>query len=247
MSKDYIIEQLKKQIEGFEAEVKTEKVGTVVEIGDGIAKISGLSDVMASEMLQFANASESGANSRESVLGVALNLEEDQVGAMILGEYKNIKEGDKVKSTGRILSIPVTEKMIGRVVNPLGRPIDGRADLYGLDADSRGQDKDENKNSGVKYYPIEKIAPGVMARKSVHQPVQTGIKAIDSMIPIGRGQRELIIGDRQTGKTAIAIDAIINQKGQDLICVYVAIGQKESKVARIVAELEKKGRWNIRL
>jgi len=241
MSKDYIIEQLKKQIEGFEAEVKTEKVGTVIEIGDGIAKISGLSDVMASEMLQFANASESGANSRESVLGVALNLEEDQVGAMILGEYKNIKEGDKVKSTGRILSIPVTEKMIGRVVNPLGRPIDGRADLYGLDADSRGQDKDENKNSGVKYYPIEKIAPGVMARKSVHQPVQTGIKAIDSMIPIGRGQRELIIGDRQTGKTAIAIDAIINQKGQDLICVYVAIGQKESKVARIVAELEKKG------
>ena len=241
MSKDYIIEQLKKQIEGFEAEVKTEKVGTVVEIGDGIAKISGLSDVMASEMLQFANASESGANSRESVLGVALNLEEDQVGAMILGEYKNIKEGDKVKSTGRILSIPVTEKMIGRVVNPLGRPIDGRADLYGLDADSRGQDGDENNNSGVKYYPIEKIAPGVMARKSVHQPVQTGIKAIDSMIPIGRGQRELIIGDRQTGKTAIAVDAIINQKGQDLICVYVAIGQKESKVARIVAELEKKG------
>jgi F-type H+-transporting ATPase subunit alpha len=158
------------------------------------------------------------------VFGVALNLEEETVGAVILGEYSHIKEGDTVKRTGRILSVPVGEELIGRVVNPLGQPVDGGAEL-----------------KTKKFYPIEKIAPGVMTREPVTQPVQTGIKAIDAMIPIGRGQRELIIGDRQTGKTAIAIDAIINQKGKDMICVYVAIGQKESKVARIVAKLKETG------
>lgn len=212
--KNHIIEQLKKNIEGFEAESQTQKVGEVIEIGDGVAKISGLSDAMASEMLEFPG----------GVFGVALNLEEDQVGAMILGDYKGIKEGDEVKSTGRILSIPVAEKMIGRVIDPLGVAIDGKEEI-----------------KAEKFNPIEKKAPGVIERKSVHEPVQTGIKAIDAMIPVGRGQRELIIGDRQTGKTAIAIDTIINQKGQDMICVYVAIGQKESKVARIVSELEKSG------
>lgn len=214
MSKDYIIEKLKNQIEGFKDEVQSEKIGKVMEIGDGVARIEGLSEVMASEMLEFSN----------GVIGVALNLEEDQVGAMILGDYTGIKEGDEVKSTGKILSVPVTDKMIGRVIDPLGNAIDG---------------KEEIKSD--KFYPIEKIAPGVIERKSVNQPVQTGIKAIDSMIPVGRGQRELIIGDRQTGKTAIAVDTIINQADQDMICIYVAIGQKESKVARIVAELEKKG------
>ena len=212
--KNYIVEQLKKQIEGFQTETKLEKIGKVLEIGDGVARISGLSDAMASEMLEFS----------DGTVAVALNLEEDQVGAMILGDFKGIKEGDEVKSTGKILSIPVTEKMIGRVINPLGQAIDG---------------KEEIKSD--KFYPIEKIAPGVIERKSVHQPVQTGIKAIDAMIPVGRGQRELIIGDRQTGKTAIAIDTIINQKGQNMICIYVAIGQKESKISRIVAELEKNG------
>lgn len=213
-TKDFIVEQLKKQIAEFKAEVTKQLVGKVVEIGDGIARVSGLSDVMASEMVEFANGE----------MGVALNLEEDRVGIMILGEYKNIKEGDEVKSTGKILSIPVSEDMIGRVINPLGVAVDGKGDI-----------------TAKKYYPVEKIAPGVIARKSVNQPVQTGIKAIDAMIPIGRGQRELIIGDRQTGKTAIAIDTIINQKGQNMKCIYVAIGQKESKIARIVGELEKRG------
>lgn len=237
-NKDYIIEQLKSQIENFKTETKTEKVGVVLEVGDGVAKVSGLSDVMASEMLEFIPRDKTlrvlGHEVSKSVYGVALNLEEDQVGAMILGEFKNIKEGDQVKSTGKILSVPVGEAMIGRVVNPLGQPIDGKGEI-----------KTE------KFYPIEKIAPGVITRKSVNQPVQTGIKAIDAMIPVGRGQRELIIGDRQTGKTAIAIDTIINQKGQNpkspngngasMKCIYVAIGQKESKIARIVAELEKAG------
>ncbi|TAK95763.1 F0F1 ATP synthase subunit alpha [Patescibacteria group bacterium] len=214
MNKEYIVEQLKDQINKFQSKTQTEKVGTVIEVGDGVAKITGLSEAMASEMLEFPG----------GVFGVALNLEEGQVGAMILGSYEGIKEGDTVKSTGRILSIPVGEKMIGRVVDPLGQPLDGRGDIV-----------------TEKIYPIEKIAPGVISRQSVNQPVQTGIKAIDAMIPVGRGQRELIIGDRQTGKTAIAIDTIINQKGQDMICIYVAIGQKESKIARIVAELEKRG------
>ncbi|KKU55135.1 MAG: ATP synthase subunit alpha [Candidatus Moranbacteria bacterium GW2011_GWE1_49_15] len=214
MNKGYIIEQLKTQIENFKTEAKTEKVGKVLEVGDGVAKVSGLSDVMASEIVEF----ESG------VIGVALNLEADEVGVMIMGDYTKVKEGESVKSTGKILSIPVSEKMIGRVIDPLGKVIDGREEI-----------KTDT------YYPVEKIAPGVITRKSVHQPVQTGIKAIDAMIPIGRGQRELIIGDRQTGKTAIAIDTIINQKGQNMKCIYVAIGQKESKIARIVAELEKAG------
>ncbi|MDP1884495.1 MAG: F0F1 ATP synthase subunit alpha [Candidatus Moranbacteria bacterium] len=213
-TKDYIVDQLKKQLENFETVTQTEKVGTVVEVGDGVAKISGLSDAMASEMLDFGN----------GIFGVALNLEEGAVGAMILGAYEGIKEGDVVKSTGKILSVPVGDMMIGRVVSPLGEAIDGKGEI-----------KSET------YYPVEKVAPGVITRKSVSVPVQTGIKAIDAVIPVGRGQRELIIGDRQTGKTAVAIDAIINQKGQDLVCIYVAIGQKESKIARIVAELEKRG------
>jgi F-type H+-transporting ATPase subunit alpha len=214
MNKDYIIEQLKKQIEGFKSEATTEKVGKVIEVGDGVARISGLSELMASEMVEFPNGE----------IGVALNLEEDRVGVMVLGNYLGIKEGDEVKATGKVLSIPVADAMIGRVVNPLGIPVDGKGDIV---AD--------------KFYPVEKIAPGVITRKSVHQPVQTGIKAIDALIPIGRGQRELIIGDRQTGKTAIAIDTIINQKGQNMKCIYVAIGQKESKIARILGELEKNG------
>jgi F-type H+/Na+-transporting ATPase subunit alpha len=214
MSKDYIVEQLKKQISDIELTTQKEKTGTVLEVRDGVVRMDGLSDVMASEMLSFA----------DGTVGVALNLEEDQVGAMILGDYKNIKEGDEVRSTGKILSVPVSEKVIGRVINPIGKAIDGKEEI-----------------TSDTFYPIEKLAPGVIERKSVHQPVQTGIKAIDSMIPVGRGQRELIIGDRQVGKTAVAIDTIINQKGQDMICVYVAIGQKESKIARIVNELEKKG------
>ena len=213
-NKDYVIETLRKQIEGFKAEATTEKVGKVIEVGDGVARISGLSDLMASEMVEFPNGE----------IGVALNLEEDRVGAMVLGDYLGIKEGDEVKATGKILSIPVGEGMIGRVIDPLGAPVDGKGDIKS-DA----------------YYPVEKIAPGVITRKSVHQPVQTGIKAIDALIPIGRGQRELIIGDRQTGKTAVAIDTIINQKGQNMKCIYVAIGQKESKIARILGELEKNG------
>jgi len=224
MNKDYIVEQLKKQIENFETSTQTEKVGTVIEVGDGVAKISGLSDVMASEMIEFLPSEASAKEGPGGIFGVVLNLEEGQIGAMILGACEGIKEGDTVKSTGKILSVPVGENLIGRVVSPLGEALDGK-----------GQIKSE------KFYPVEKIAPGVITRKSVNQPVQTGIKAIDSMIPIGRGQRELIIGDRQVGKTAIAVDAIINQKGQDLICIYVAIGQKESKIARIVAELEKHG------
>jgi len=212
--KDYVIEALKKQIIDFDEHIAVEKVGKVIEVGDGIAKIGGLSEVMASEMLDFGN----------DIFGVALNLEENMVGAMILGDYNKIKEGDIVKSTGRILEVPVGENLIGRVVDPLGNPIDGKG-----------------KISSKKFYPVEKIAPGVITRKSVNQPVQTGIKAIDSMIPIGRGQRELIIGDRQTGKTAIAIDTIINQKEQNIICIYVAIGQKESKIAKIVSRLQEAG------
>ncbi len=207
-----VIAQLRDRIEKFKTEAKAETVGTVIQVGDGIAKISGLSNVKASEMLLFPG----------GTLGVALNLEEDSIGAILLGEYAHIKEGDHVKGTGNVLSVPVGEELIGRVVNPLGQPLD-----------NKGPIKTDKTN------PVEKIAPGVMERKSVHEPLQTGIKAIDSMIPIGKGQRELIIGDRQTGKTAVAIDTIINQKGKDVICIYVAIGQKESKIARIMGELEK--------
>ena len=191
-----------------------EEVGTVLEVTDGIARMSGLEKCQASEMLLFPGGS----------VGVALNLEEETVGAVILGEYAHIQEGDTVKRTGKVLSVPVGDAFVGRVVNPLGEPIDGKGEI-----------------ESSEEYHIERIAPGVITREPVSQPVQTGIKAIDAMIPIGRGQRELIIGDRQTGKTAIAIDAILNQKGQDMICIYVAVGQKESKVARIVAKLEETG------
>jgi len=213
-----LIEELKKQIAGFENVTSREEVGTVLEVGDGVARVSGLTDVLSQEMVEFVTAT------GETIVGVVLNLEEDEVGVMLLSETGSLKEGDVVKRTKRILSVPVADKVVGRVVNALGLPIDGKGAI-----------------EAIKHYPMEKIAPGVITRKSVNQPIQTGIKAIDALIPVGRGQRELIIGDRQTGKTAIAIDTIINQKGQDITCIYVAIGQKESKVARIVAELEKSG------
>ncbi len=216
-SKDFIVEELKRQIENFKPEAGEKLFGRVMEVGDGIALVSGLSEVMMSEMLEFKTSS-------GSVYGVVLNLNEGNVGSIILGDALKIKEGDEVIATKRILEVPVGEALIGRVVNPLGVPLD---------------EKEEIKAD--KYYPIEKVAPGVISRESVKQPVQTGIKAIDAMIPIGRGQRELIIGDRQIGKTAIAIDTIINQKGQNMKCIYVAIGQKESKVAGIVAKLEEAG------
>ncbi len=214
MSKNHIVENLRKQIEKFQGDLKVEKVGHVVEIFDGIARVSGLSDLKASEMVTFA----SGAT------GVALNLEEDTVGIIVLGDFSNIHEGEEVKATGNILSVPVSDAQIGRVLNALGEPIDGK-----------GAIKTDKRN------PIEKVAPGVITRLSVDQPVQTGIKAIDALIPIGRGQRELIIGDRQTGKTAIAIDTILNQKGQNMICVYVSIGQKDSKLRKLQTRLEEGG------
>jgi len=213
-TKDQILDSLKEQIEKFQSVARVEKIGKVLEVGDGIARVSGLGDVASQEMVQFENGQ----------MGVALNLESNNVGIIVLGSDKQIKEGSEVKTTGKILSVPVGEGMIGRVVDPLGNPCDGKG---AIKAD--------------KFYPIEKIAPRVIARKSVNTPIQTGIKAIDSMIPIGRGQRELIIGDRQTGKTAIAVDAIINQKEEGVICIYVAVGQKDSKTAKIVAELEKNG------
>ncbi|NCP17057.1 F0F1 ATP synthase subunit alpha [Candidatus Kuenenbacteria bacterium CG_4_8_14_3_um_filter_39_15] len=218
MSYDYLIKSLQSQLEGWQAEVKEETIGQVTEIGDGIAKISGLADVMSSEMLEF----EAADNSK--IYGIVLNLEEHSVGAVIFGEYEKLQEGDKVRRTERILEVPVGEAVVGRVVNPLGEPLDGKGPV-------------ESKE----FYPVEKIAPGVIKRQSVKEPLQTGIKVIDSIIPIGKGQRELIIGDRQTGKTALAIDTIINQKGKDVICIYVAIGQKESKIAKIVAKLEEHG------
>ncbi len=209
-----ITEDLKKFIETYQPTAGVQSVGAVIDAGDGIARVSGLSDVQAQELVQFEN----------GVLGTAFNLEKDKVGVIIMGEYDGIIEGMEVRSTNRITSVPVGDGLIGRVVNAIGQPIDGKGPI---------------QNSG--YRPIERIAPGVIDRKDVDQPVQTGIKAIDSMIPIGGGQRELIIGDRQTGKTAIAIDTIINQKGKDVICIYVAIGQKKSGVARTVATLEEYG------
>ncbi len=205
---------IKRQIEEFGAQVTMTGVGTVVEVGDGIARIHGLSGVQANELITFPS----------GVSGMALNLEEESVGAIILGAYNDIKEGDEVRSTGRIAEVPVGDALIGRVVNPLGEPVDGRGPI-----------------STDKTRPVERVAPNVVLRKSVDTPVQTGIKAIDSMIPIGRGQRELIIGDRSTGKSAIAIDTIINQKDGNLICIYVAIGQKAAKVAQTVATLELHG------
>ncbi len=218
MSYDYLVKNLQKSLEDFQSTAKEESAGEVIEIGDGIAKISGLADVMASEMLEFEN------SKAEKIYGVVLNLEEFSVGAIILGDYQTLKEGDIVRRTNKILQVPVGEAVIGRVVNPLGEPLDGQCAIKTKD-----------------FYPVEKIAPGVITRQAVTQPLQTGIKVIDSIIPIGKGQRELIIGDRQTGKTALAIDTIINQKGKDVICIYVAIGQKESKIARIVAKLQETG------
>jgi F-type H+-transporting ATPase subunit alpha len=202
---------IKEKIEKFEAKAEARNEGTVVALTDGIARIHGLTDVMQGEMIEFPG----------DTYGLALNLERDSVGAVIMGAYEHISEGDKVKCTGRILEVPVGPEMVGRVVDALGNPIDGKGPI----------------NASGKS-PIEKVAPGVIARQSVSQPVQTGLKAIDSMVPIGRGQRELIIGDRQTGKTAVAIDAIINQKGTGVICIYVAVGQKASSVANVVRKLE---------
>ena len=209
-----IVSILKQQIEQFGTAVTMVDVGTVIEVGDGIARIHGLASAKYNELLQFPN----------DVIGIALNLEEDSVSAVILGDYSGIKEGDEVKCTGRIAEVPVGEAMIGRVVDSLGRPLDGKGAI-----------------KTDKTRPIERVAPNVVLRAPVDTPVQTGIKAVDSMFPIGRGQRELIIGDRSTGKTAIALDAIINQKGGDLICIYVAIGQKVSQVARVVATLNDYG------
>src|SRR3990167_5547584 len=209
MNANKIVEQLKNKIAGFESEVRVEKVGEVLQVGDGVARVSGLSQVGSMEIVEFDTAS-------GKVAGVVLNLEESEAGVVILGEQQAVKEGQVVRSTGRILSVPVGDNLVGRVVNPLGEALDGRGDI-----------------KSEKYYPVEKIAPGVITRESVKVPLQTGLKAIDAMIPIGRGQRELIIGDRQTGKTAIALDAIINQMGQGVICIYVAVGQKNSTVASI--------------
>ena len=209
-----ISELIKSRIDGIGAAADIRNQGTVVSVTDGIVRVHGLSDVMQGEMLEFPG----------GVLGLALNLERDSVGAVILGEYETISEGDTVKCTGRILEVPVGPELMGRVVNALGQPIDGKGPINAKMTDV-----------------VEKVAPGVIARKSVDQPVQTGLKSIDSMVPIGRGQRELIIGDRQTGKTAVAIDAIINQKGQNMTCVYVAIGQKASSIKNVVRALEQNG------
>jgi F-type H+-transporting ATPase subunit alpha len=209
-----ISDLIKSRIEQFEAVAEARTEGTVVSLTDGITRIHGLADVMQGEMIEFPG----------SVFGMALNLERDSVGAVILGDYKTVSEGDSVKCTGRILEVPVGEALLGRVVNSLGIPIDGKGPI------------ETDTNS-----PIEKIAPGVIARQSVAQPVQTGLKSIDSMVPIGRGQRELIIGDRQTGKTAVAIDTIINQKGTGIKCIYVAVGQKNSSIATVVRKLEEHG------
>jgi len=211
---DEITSILRQEIENYERAIDVAEVGSVISVGDGIARIHGLEKVMAGELIEFPH----------GVSGLAMNLEEDQVGAVLMGDFTEIKEGDEVRRTGRIMSVPVGEAMIGRVVNALGQPIDGKGPV-----------------STTQYNPIERLAPGVVDRQPVKQPMQTGLKAVDAMIPIGRGQRELIIGDRQTGKTAIAIDAIINQKGGDMICIYVAIGQKRSTVAQVVKTLEEYG------
>lgn len=213
---DEISSILKENIRNYEAKAEISNIGSVLEVGDGIARIYGLRNVMSNELVEFEDG--------KGTLGITLNLEEDNVGVVILGEYTHIKEGMTVKTTGRIGSVPVGDALIGRIVNPTGRPIDGKGDIV-----------------TDKTRPIERVAPGIVARKSVHQPLQTGLTAIDALTPIGRGQRELIIGDRQTGKTAIAIDTILNQKGGDVICIYVAVGQKASTVAQLAKTLEKHG------
>ncbi|QTN00857.1 F0F1 ATP synthase subunit alpha [Sediminibacillus dalangtanensis] len=205
---------IKQQIENYQSDIEVNDVGTVIEIGDGIARAHGLDDVMAGELVEFSN----------GVMGMAQNLEESNVGIVILGPYQDIREGDEVRRTGRIMQVPVGDELLGRVVNPLGQPVDGKGAI----------------ETG-KTRPIESPAPGVMDRKSVHEPLQTGIKAIDALVPIGRGQRELIIGDRQTGKTTVAIDTILNQKDQDMICIYVAIGQKDSTVRGTVETFRRYG------
>jgi len=205
---------LRKQLSGFEKEVDIYEVGTVVQIGDGVARVYGLTKCMASELIEFPH----------DVFGMALNLEEDNVGCILFGDYTEVKEGDQVRRTGRVASMPVGEAMLGRVINPLGQPLDGKGPI-----------------TTNELYPIERKALGVIQRQPVKEPLQTGLKAIDSMIPIGRGQRELIIGDRQTGKTALALDTIINQKGKGVYCIYVAIGQKQSTVAQVIAKFEETG------
>lgn len=205
---------IKERIENYQAELEVSDVGTVINVGDGIARVHGLQKAMAGELLEFPG----------GVMGMVLNLEENHVGAIILGSVTGIREGDQVKRTGRLMEVPVGEALLGRVVNPLGQPLDGKGPI-----------------KATEFRAIESPAPGVIDRKSVHEPMQTGIKAIDSMVPIGRGQRELIIGDRQTGKTTIALDTIINQKGKDVICVYVAIGQKQSTIAQVVEKLRRYG------
>src|ERR1700759_3670138 len=211
---DEITSILRQEIENYERAVDVTEVGSVISVGDGIARIHGLEKVMAGELIEFPH----------DVSGLAMNLEEDQVGSVLLGDYTEIKEGDEVKRTGRIMSVPVGDAMIGRVVNSLGQPIDDKGPI-----------------TTDKFIPLERLAPGVIDRQPVREPMATGLKAIDSMIPIGRGQRELIIGDRQTGKTAVALDTIINSKGRDLICIYCAIGQKRSSAAQVVKTLEDYG------
>ncbi len=205
---------IKKEIETYKSELDVSEVGTVIQVGDGIARIHGLSNAMSGEMLEFEN----------GVQGMVLNLEEDSIGCAVLGDYLKIQEGDSVKRLNRVLAVPVGEELLGRVVSPLGEPLDGKGPI-----------------NTTKFRPLEFVAPGIAARQSVHEPMQTGIKSIDSMTPVGRGQRELIIGDRKTGKTAIAVDTIINQKGKGVICVYVAIGQKGSTVAGVVEKLVENG------
>ena len=214
LSTSEISELIKSRIKDFKPSSEARTQGTVVSVTDGIVRIHGLSNVMSGEMIEFPG----------NTFGMALNLERDSVGAVVLGDYEHISEGDTCKCTGKILEVPVGPELIGRVVDALGNPLDGKGPIK-----SKPTDK------------IEKVAPGVIARKSVSQPVQTGLKSVDSMVPIGRGQRELIIGDRQTGKTAVAVDAIINQKGQNMTCIYVAIGQKASTIANVVSKLEETG------
>src|ERR1051325_7417482 len=211
---DEITQLIRQQIENYESKIAVDEVGTIITLGDGIARVHGLDKVMAGELLSFPH----------NIAGIAMNLEEDQVGVVILGEYTELKEGDEVKRTGRIMSVPVVDKMIGRVVNALGQPIDDKGPI-----------------ATEQFIALERIAPGVIDRQPVREPMATGLKAIDSMIPVGRGQRELIIGDRQTGKTGVAIDTIINSKGNDLICIYCAIGQKRSSVAQVVKVLTDAG------
>ena len=214
MNATEISQLIKERIKNYQSVVEVSEVGSVISLGDGIARLHGLENVMAGELLDFPG----------GIAGIAMNLEEDQVGTVILGDYSNLKEGDQVKRTGRIISIPVGEALLGRVVNALGKPLDGKGPII-----------------TTEFNPVERIAPGVVDREPVKEPMQTGLKAIDAMIPVGRGQRELIIGDRQTGKTAIAIDTILNQKNGDMICIYVAIGQKRSTVAQIIKTLEENG------